>query len=105
MADFEFHWSEYVKAGTEALVLLKTLYPLLPTQSRDEVEAKIEAAQRALDIADAEIAKHLGFQIHDCAFPPGLMLYKKDLKEKVCSQCGYTTDFNRELPPARGSYF
>jgi hypothetical protein len=103
MADFEFHWSEYIKASSEALVLLRTLYPLLPTQSKDEVEAKIEAAQRALDLADAKIAQELGFQIHDCTFPPGLMLYKKELKEKVCSKCGYTTAFNRDLPAARTS--
>ena len=90
---------------TEALVMLKTLYPLLPTQNRDEVEAKIEAAQRALDLADAEIAKGLGFQIHDCTFPPGLMLYKKELNERVCSKCGYTSNFNRDLGPSRAEYF
>jgi hypothetical protein len=101
MADIEYHWSEYIKAGSEALVLLRTLYPLLPTQSRDEVEAKIEAAQQALEIANAKIAQELGFRIHDCAFPPGLMLYNKDVKERVCSKCGYTENFNRDLPPAR----
>jgi hypothetical protein len=60
MADIEYHWSEYIKAGSEALVLLRTLYPLLPTQSRDEVEAKIEAAQQALEIANAKIAQEIG---------------------------------------------
>ena len=63
MADIEYYWSEYIKAGSEALVLLRTLYPLLPTQSRDEVEAKIEAAQQALEIANAKIAQELGFHI------------------------------------------
>jgi hypothetical protein len=97
MADLDFHWSEYIKAGSEALVLLKTLYPLLPTQSKDEVEAKIEAAQRALELANIALAKEWGFENHDCDFPPGLMFYKKELKEKVCSKCGYTTNFNRPL--------
>jgi hypothetical protein len=97
MLDLEFHWSEYIKAGSEALILLRTLYPLLPTQNKDEIEAKIDAAQRALDLANAKIAQELGFQIHDCDFPPGLMLYKKELKERVCSKCGYTTNFNRPL--------
>ena len=26
------------------------------------------------------------------------MLYNKDVKERVCSKCGYTEDFNRDLP-------
>jgi hypothetical protein len=84
-------------------VLLKTLYPLLPTQNKDEVEAKIEAAQRALELADIALAKGWGYEIHDCTFPPGLMLYKKELREKVCSKCGYTTNFNRPLPRGGGS--
>jgi hypothetical protein len=53
MADADLHWAEYIKAGSEALVLLKTLYPLLPTQNRDEVEAKIHAAEDALQKARA----------------------------------------------------
>jgi hypothetical protein len=48
MADAGYPVSEYIKAGSEAIVLIKTLYPLLPTQSRDEVEAKIYAAEEAL---------------------------------------------------------
>jgi len=49
--------SEYIKAGTEAIVLLRALYPLLPTQSRDEVEAKIAAAEVALQKANVDLAK------------------------------------------------
>jgi hypothetical protein len=52
MTDADANWAEYIKAGSEAFVLLKTLYPLLPTQNRDEIEAKIEAAQDALQKAN-----------------------------------------------------
>lgn len=99
MADVDFHWSEYIRAGSEAFVLLKTLYPLLPMQGRDEIEAKIAAAERALQIADVALAKELGFQIHDCAFPPKIMLYDPKVNERVCSGCGFKTNFNRDLSP------
>jgi hypothetical protein len=58
----DFHWSEYIKAGSEAFVLLKSLYPFLPTQNRDEVEAKIEAAELALRKADVALAQAWGYQ-------------------------------------------
>jgi hypothetical protein len=74
MASTDFHWAEYIKAGSEAFVLLKTLYPLLPTQNRDEVEAKIEAAERALQMANVSLAQGWGYKLHDCTFPPQIML-------------------------------
>ena len=102
MADSSYPISEYIKAGTEAIVLIKTLYPLLPTQSRDEVEAKIAAAEDALQKANVFLAQAWGFSIHDCSFPPQIMLWKEDIKERVCPGCGHTTNFNRPLSPAGG---
>ena len=96
MADVDFHWSEYIKTGSEALLLIKTLYPLLP-QGRDEVEAKIEAAERALQMANVALAKAWGFKIHDCTFPPQIMLWDENIKERVCKHCGHKTNFNRPL--------
>ncbi len=89
--------AEYIKAGAEAIVLLKTLYPLLPTQSRDEVEAKIAAAEDALQKANVFLAQQWGFQLHDCTFPPQIMLYNKSLNERVCPSCGFKTNFNRRI--------
>jgi hypothetical protein len=91
MADANFHWSEYIKAGSEAFILLKTLYPLLPMQSRDEVEAKIAAAEDALQKANVALAQAWGFKLHDCTFPPQIMLWDEKIKERVCSHCGHKT--------------
>jgi hypothetical protein len=102
MGDTTYPVSEYIKAGTEAIVLLKTLYPLLPTQSRDEVEVKIAAAEEALQKANVFLAQQWGFQIHDCAFPPKIMLWDQQLKERVCGGCGYTTSFNQPQTPSDG---
>lgn len=98
MADASYPVSEYIKASAEAIVLIKTLYPLLPTQNRDEVEAKIHAAEDALQKANVFLAQAWGFQTHDCSFPPQIMLYDKKLNERVCPGCGYTTNVNRPLP-------
>jgi|ERR1035437_2736618 hypothetical protein len=103
MADASYPVSEYIKAGTEAIVLIKTLYPLLPTQSRGEVEAKIYAAEEALQKANVFLAQAWGFQIHDCSFPPQIMLWNEELKERVCPGCGYKTNFNRPQPPGGGN--
>jgi hypothetical protein len=106
ISDADIHWSEYIKAGTEALVLLKSLYPLLP-QGRTEVEAKIEAAEMALQAANVSLAQGWGYQLHDCTFPPQIMLWDQSVKERVCKHCGFKTDFNRPLPrsgPNGGSW-
>ena len=95
MADYPL--TEFIKAGTEAIVLLKTLYPLLPTQSRDEVEAKIAAAEDALQKANVFLAQQWNYKLHDCTFPPQIMLYDKNLNERVCPHCGFKTNSNRSL--------
>jgi hypothetical protein len=98
MAELDFHWSEYIKAGSEAFVLLKSLYPLLPTQNRDEVEARIEAAEQALQKANVALAQAWGFRLHDCTFPPQIMLYDSNVNGRVCPRCGYTSSFDQSLP-------
>jgi hypothetical protein len=91
MAEVDFHWSEYIKTGSEAFVLLKTLYPLLPTSpSRDAIEAKILAAEEALKKADVALARAWGFKLHDCTFPPQIMLYDKIVRNRICPNCGFT---------------
>jgi hypothetical protein len=100
MADADIHWAEYIKASSEALILLKTLYPLLP-QSQGEIEGKIEAAERALQAANVTLAKSWGFLIHDCSFPPQIMLWDNAKQDRVCPGCGYSSGssrFNRPLP-------
>ncbi len=96
MADAHADWSEYIKAGSEAIVLIKTLYPLLP-QGREEVEAKIHAAEEALQKANVALAQAWGFRLHDCTFPPQIMLWNNEVKDRVCPHCGYRLNFNRPL--------
>ena len=90
-----------MKAGADALVLLRTMLPLLP-KGQAEVEAKIAAAEDALQKANVELARVWGFQLHDCTFPPQIMLFDKQKNERVCQHCGHQTNFNRPLHLQRG---
>jgi hypothetical protein len=104
MGDTSYPVSEYIKAGTEAIMLIKTLYPLLPTQSRDEVEAKIFAAEEALQKANVFLAQQWDFKLHDCTFPPQIMLWNEQIKERVCPGCGHKTNFNGPQTSTRRSW-
>ena len=72
----EFHdISEYIRTGKDALALLKSAYSLLPKgPEREEVEKKIETAERILKENNAKLAKDLGYRLCQCDFPPEIML-------------------------------
>jgi hypothetical protein len=78
--------AEFIKAGSEAIVLLKALYPLLPTQAQDEIEAKIEAVEEALHKANVELAKTWDYKLCRCTFPPQIMLWNKDKRTNICPE-------------------
>jgi hypothetical protein len=105
MSEADIHWAEYIKASSEALVLLKMALPLLP-KGGAEVEARVEAAERALQAANVSLAQGWGYQLHDCTFPPQIMLYDPSVKDRVCKHCGYSPNFNRLIPsgPRGGSW-
>jgi hypothetical protein len=102
MADsLPFQISEYIKASSEAFVLLKTLYPLLPTQNRDEVEAKIYAAEEAFQKANVVLASAWNYKLCRCTFPPQIMLWNKTERTSTCPRCG---DKNPPPPKADPDY-
>jgi hypothetical protein len=90
--------ADYIKLGTEAFALLKALYPLLPTQKLDEVETQIHAAEEAFQMSKIALAKEWGYNLHDCTFPPQIMLWKESERAHVCSECGH-----RKTPPTSPS--
>jgi hypothetical protein len=83
----------------EAIGAVKDAKSLLPAPERDLVAAKIEQADKTAAVAEAQIARALGFQLHDCTFPPQIMLAVQmpHGEEKRCPACGHTTTLNRKL--------
>jgi hypothetical protein len=101
-------------AMRSAIGLLKDTRDLLP---KDEKTAAITAAlltaESSSRIAEAEIAKALGYELRKCTFPPTIMLTVGEHSGRPklgpvyeCPQCGYNTagpiTYNR-IAPERGS--
>ena len=71
-----------------ALTALKQAIDLLPDSSkRADAAAALERAERELKVAEAEVAKKLGYEVCRKHFPPEIMLSKDD-KNWECPHCG-----------------
>ena len=90
---------DYIKFGSEAFALLKALYPLLPTQ---KMETRIHAAEQAFQMSKVALAREWGYNLHDCTFPPQIMLWNEREGAHVCPnpECGHRKTPPRSPPPA-----
>jgi hypothetical protein len=84
-----------------ALGLAKEAKDMLPKPQQDAVAKTLEEADRASRIAEAQMAKAFGYKLHQCQFPPVIMLAVKMPwgEEQRCPTCGYTTEFHKPLYP------
>jgi hypothetical protein len=66
------------KSGMEgmrgAVGLWKEFKGALPVDKQEHVDKAIERSEEQLKLAEAQIAKGLGFPLCHCAFPPPIML-------------------------------
>jgi hypothetical protein len=103
------------KSGFEtlrtALGLVRDVQGALPAgEKKDAVAAALAAAETQARLAEAEIAKALGYNLCSCAFPPTPMLkvgritraqHHRDVHE--CPRCGqddaYPVGYDRRVPP------
>jgi hypothetical protein len=91
----------WVKLGADALSALKSALPLLPKgEKREQVEKKIQAAERALDLAHAQAASALGYHLCKCTFPPQIKLAEPSGQMK-CPRCGSLSGLVREAEKPR----
>ena len=75
-----------------AIGLAKEVKDALPEGNKKKsIEESLEAADRAVKIAEAEIAKSLGYTLCQCTFPPQIMLSmgydEYGLERFQCPQC------------------
>lgn len=97
------------------LGVFKDAKDLLPEGKREAVEKAVEASERQLKIAEAEIATALGYKLCQCQFPPNIMLsvgviarHSTRTNERVyeCTVCGADTahpfGFDRFVPKSTG---
>lgn len=83
----------------EAIGLAKDAKSLLPGPQQNAVMASLEQAGKAAVLAEAEIAKALGYKLHKCTFPPQIMLAVATAygEESQCPLCRFTTSFYAPL--------
>ena len=82
-----------VIAGIQALrgvvALFKEAKALIPDESkRQQLELKLEVAERELRTAEAEAAKTLGHELCQCEFPPAIMTKRRSERSWTCPRCG-----------------
>jgi hypothetical protein len=78
----------------EGLAAVRDAKALLPAAQQEAITITLEKAGTAASLAEAQIAKALGFRLHECTWPPQIMLAVKtpNGEEKRCPACGATTD-------------
>jgi hypothetical protein len=82
-------WLAYFTAAKSALDIIKGIRAELPkSPEADKVQRKIEDAEVALKISNAELAKNLGFRLCKCSFPPEIMLLRSSERAYFCPKCG-----------------
>lgn len=88
------------KAIRQLLGVFKDAKDMLPADKQAAASLAIENSEKQLAIAEAELAKSLGYQLCHCEFPPTIMLsvgYADPSRTSKggpvfeCSKCGYDT--------------
>ena len=90
---------ESIKLGlslfAEAIGLAKKVKDVLPeSKDKEAIEKSLDEAVKAAHVAEAQIAKALGYSLCKCTFPPQIMLsngYKETNytheEEFICPKC------------------
>jgi hypothetical protein len=74
-----------------ALGLVKAAKDLLPDSPQKKAsETALNEAERAVEIAESQIAQQMGYTLCHCDFPPGIALRKPDGSIR-CPKCGRDT--------------
>ena len=77
-----------------AITTLKKLKELIPSgDKKQDVEQKLEEAEKNIKVAEAEIAKGFNYQLCHRHFPPGILLEIGPFKSK-CDTCGTVEDYD-----------
>lgn len=98
-----------------AIGLVKDTKELLPKEKAEAVSAALATAESSSLIAEAEVAKALGYELCKCSFPPTIMLTVGQHNGRGqgtgpvhgCPKCGYNTAgpymYNRTAPERKAA--
>lgn len=81
--------SEFLADAGQFLSVFKQAKDLLPeSKEKDEAAQALETAESSFKVAEAQLAQSMGFELCQCSWPPHIMLYRQELDEYHCSECG-----------------
>ena len=84
-------FSEGVSLLGSVLSTVKSFIDILPKREKKEVSQKLVEVEQKLQVAEAQIAKGLGYELCRCTWPPQIMLHAGDVEygERFrCPACG-----------------
>ena len=92
----------FIGTFSNALGLLRQALEFLPKGSdKEAVQRKIVQAEKEFKLAEAEMARELGYSICKCTFPPQVCLsigHEQGTEKFKCPKCG------RVLPEDQGPF-
>jgi hypothetical protein len=94
-------FSEGISVLGSVVSTIKSVIDILPKRERVEVSQKLVEAEEKLQIAEAQIAKGLGYELCKCTWPPQIMLRAGEAEygERFrCPACGRVVSPD-DMPP------
>lgn len=99
-------FSEGVSLLGSVVSTVKSVIDILPKRDKEDASQKLHEAEEKLQIAQAQIAKGLGYELCKCTWPPQIMLHAEDAEygEKFrCPACGRVLSPD-DMSPLNGSW-
>ena len=84
-------FSEGVSLLGTVMSTIKSVIDILPKREKEDVLQKLQEVEEKLQLAQAQTAKGLGYELCRCTWPPQIMLHAGDAEygEKFrCPACG-----------------
>jgi len=94
-------FSEGVSLLGSVLSTVKSVIALLPMRQKEEASQQLVEVEGKLQIAEAQIAKGLGYELCKCTWPPQIMVHAGDVNygERFrCPACGRVVSPD-DMPP------
>lgn len=94
-------FSEGISILSPLVSMIKSIVDMLPKREKEVASQKIIEVEEKLQIAEAQIAKVLGYEICRCTWPPQIMLHAGEAEygEKFrCPACGHVISPD-DMPP------
>ena len=61
---------------------------LLPKHKQDEALQLVSTMEHNFQADNAKLARHLGYILCQCTFPPQIALYRHEQNVRICPECG-----------------